>query len=86
MQPQTTTPADELVSRKTVAGEFDSCTKTIDRWEDDPRLGFPKSVLINRRRFWRRSELEAFKHAQVRASLQARSNARHRSPSELGEA
>jgi hypothetical protein len=76
VQSQTVTPADELVSKKTVAEEFDSCTKTIDRWEDDPKLRFPKSLLINRRRFWRRSELEAFKRAQVHAALASRDPAR----------
>lgn len=84
MQHHSTSPIDEWVPKRQLARELGSCTRTIDRYEDDPKLGFPKSVLINRRRFWRRTEIEAWKRARVAASLETRGTARARSASNQG--
>jgi len=33
---------------------------TLWRWLADPELGFPKPIVVRRRRYWRRSERIAF--------------------------
>jgi hypothetical protein len=32
------------------------------RWSKDPKLAFPKPIVINRRKFYRLAELKAFKN------------------------
>jgi hypothetical protein len=34
------------------------CARTISRWQEDPKLGFPEPIRINNNRFWRLSDLE----------------------------
>ena len=63
-----TNPEDQWVPKPRVAKRYHSCAKTIDRWEDDPKLGFPKSIAINRRRYWRLSELQDWERARAAAS------------------
>ena len=60
-----------LVTRSTVAQEFDVHKRTVDRWEDDPALGFPKSVLIKGQRFFQREEIDAWKDELFRSGLKA---------------
>ena len=33
------------------------CRRTPDRWLNNPELGFPKPMLINRRRYWTLGQL-----------------------------
>lgn len=33
---------------------------TLWRWENDPEMGFPKAIRINRRRYWRAAEIASF--------------------------
>lgn len=37
---------------------------TLWRWERDPRLNFPQPVRINRRKYFRQSDLEAWAETQ----------------------
>ena len=60
-----------LVTRSTVALEFDAHKRTIDRWEDDEKLGFPKSVLIKGQRYFKREEIDAWKDALFREGMKA---------------
>ena len=60
-----------LVTRSTVAFEFDCNKRTIDRWEDDEKLGFPKSVLIKGQRYFKREEIDAWKEALFREGMKA---------------
>jgi predicted DNA-binding transcriptional regulator AlpA len=55
----------KLVPTKRVAERYDSSTRTIERWTDDPTLNFPKPIYIKRRRFWREDELDDFDAAQA---------------------
>jgi predicted DNA-binding transcriptional regulator AlpA len=41
---------------------------TIWRWLNDPDLGFPKPIQINRLNYWRLSDLEAWDAAQAQAT------------------
>lgn len=38
---------------------------TLWRWLRDPAMGFPKPTYINKRRYWRLSELEGFERSRV---------------------
>lgn len=40
------------------------CRRTIGRWLESETLGFPKPLLINRRRYWRVAEVEAWETAR----------------------
>jgi predicted DNA-binding transcriptional regulator AlpA len=41
---------------------------TLWRWLADQALSFPKPLVINRRRFWRLDQLEAWEGAQLAKS------------------
>jgi hypothetical protein len=43
-----------------VAKRYSKCTKTIERWEKDQSLNFPRPMIINGRKFRRLRELEAW--------------------------
>lgn len=45
---------------------------TLWRWLADDELGFPKPIRIQRRRFWRLSELQEWETRQARSSEAAR--------------
>lgn len=40
---------------------------TFWRWQADPKVGFPKPILIGSRKYWRVSDLEAFEQRQQKA-------------------
>jgi hypothetical protein len=45
---------DQLLGMRSVANRFDSTPRTIDRWLEDPKIGFPQpDMRIGIRRFWR---------------------------------
>ena len=44
---------EAFLPKRAVADRYGVCTRTVDRWEDDDGLGFPKSVEIRKRRYWR---------------------------------
>ena len=43
-----------------VATRYGRCGRTIDRWTKDPKLGFPKPIVIRGKRFWDETLLERF--------------------------
>jgi hypothetical protein len=47
---------------------FGVVDRTLDRWVADPRLKFPRPVIINKRRYFRLSELEAWERGRVAAA------------------
>jgi hypothetical protein len=53
-----------------VADEFGKNPRTIKRWIEDDRLGFPRPVRINGRLYLARQALEEWKQARVAASLE----------------
>jgi len=57
----------ELVSAPTVAIECNVTRRTVGRWLLDEKLGFPAPVEINRRLYFRRSELEVWKLSRLAA-------------------
>jgi len=43
-----------------VAARYTRSGRTIDRWTRDPKLGFPKPIVIRGKRFWDEASLEQF--------------------------
>ena len=39
------------IKRKKTAERYDVCVRTVERWEANPELDFPKSILLNGRRY-----------------------------------
>jgi predicted DNA-binding transcriptional regulator AlpA len=52
-----------------VAAEFGISRRNLGRWFKDPRLEFPIPVQINKRLYFKRSELEEWKASRVRLSV-----------------
>ena len=48
------------------AGRYGKSIRSLDRWLDDPRMGFPHPVYLGRMRFWRVADLEAWEAEQAR--------------------
>lgn len=59
----------ELVPAPTIAKEFGVARRTIGRWFVDTSLEFPQPVEINRRLYFRRADIEAWKMSRLRASI-----------------
>ncbi|MGB8898975.1 MAG: helix-turn-helix domain-containing protein [Methylocella sp.] len=59
----------ELLPAATVAAEFHVTRRTVGRWLLDDKLGFPTPVEINKRLYFRRSELEAWKLSRGAACI-----------------
>jgi hypothetical protein len=55
-----------LVPSRKVLERYLICDRTLDRWVVNPALGFPQPVIINRRRYWRVSELSAWERARAK--------------------
>jgi hypothetical protein len=58
-----------LLPAKKVQQRYDVSDRTIDRWLASKTLGFPQPVLINKRRYWRISELVVWERSHVRGGL-----------------
>jgi predicted DNA-binding transcriptional regulator AlpA len=52
-------PAPEL------ADELGVCTRTLDRWLRDVALAFPRPRCVNKRRYFERNAIEAWKTSQA---------------------
>ena len=60
-----------LIHRSAVAARFNRHKRTIDRWEADPALGFPKSVVIKEQHYFKREEIDAWMDELFRTGLKA---------------
>ena len=54
-----------LLSDRQVAERYDVVVRTLERWDEQPKLGFPPPVRINRRRYRALAELEAWDRANA---------------------
>jgi predicted DNA-binding transcriptional regulator AlpA len=62
----TVSPETKLVPTRKVAARYNSSTRTIERWEADPTLDFPRPLKIKRRKFWREADLDRFDKGRAR--------------------
>jgi MerR HTH family regulatory protein len=49
-----------LMTSRHVCERFGVTPRTLHRWDRDPELGFPKPIVINGRKYWRRRDIEDF--------------------------
>jgi hypothetical protein len=54
----TTTRPHALLPQRHVAERYGVSTRTIIRWEQDPRLAFPPVVVIRKRRYYDAAALD----------------------------
>jgi hypothetical protein len=52
------------------AGRYGKTIRTLDRWLEDDRLGFPQPVYLGRMRFWRVADLEVWEAEQAERSAE----------------
>lgn len=56
-----TTTGTELIPSATVRQFCGGISDmTLWRWLSDPKMGFPKPIVIQRRRYWRLADIEAW--------------------------
>ena len=56
-----------LLPTRQVCGRYGVADRTIDRWLSRRSLGFPKPIVVNRRRYWRQAELDEWERSRVSA-------------------
>jgi len=56
---------DSLVPSRLVLQRYLICDRTLDRWIVNKTLGFPKPIVINKRRYWRVAELVGWERARA---------------------
>jgi predicted DNA-binding transcriptional regulator AlpA len=66
--PQTVTLDTRLTAPQICARYGNISDMTLWRWLRNAALGFPKPMVINRRRYWRLAEIEAWERAQASKS------------------
>ena len=69
---------DELVPDPIVCREFNISAMTLWRWDHDPELaalGLPPPVVIRKRKFRVRRQLESFKQRMLRRAIEQRAEA-----------
>jgi hypothetical protein len=63
---------DALLTTGKVAARYDRHIRSIDRWLDNPAVGFPQPDLcVNSRRFWRVSTLRRWEISQATSKAEA---------------
>jgi predicted DNA-binding transcriptional regulator AlpA len=65
------TSNEALIPAPQLAGELGINRRTLARWWDDPKLGFPQPTRINNRLYFSRSGVEEWKAARLRQSREA---------------
>jgi hypothetical protein len=48
-----------------VVARYGVVPRTVERWTEDPHLGFPAPLVIRKRRYWVLAELEAWERGQA---------------------
>jgi predicted DNA-binding transcriptional regulator AlpA len=60
-----------LIPAPQLASELGINRRTLARWWDDPKLGFPQPTRINNRLYFSRSAVETWKAARLRQTREA---------------
>jgi hypothetical protein len=58
-------PLSGLLPDPRVAARYQVTPRTIDNWDRQPELNFPKAVRINNRKYRRVAELESWERQRV---------------------
>lgn len=54
----------KYLTSEDVRARYQVTDMTLHRWENDPTMGFPVPLRINRRRLWNPAELDAWDRAR----------------------
>jgi hypothetical protein len=60
------------LTKAKVAERYGVVPRTIERWSENPTLGFPQPVIVNKRPYWDEFELEALDISRVRKTIQTK--------------
>lgn len=69
--PRSLSPDTRLTGPQVCERFGDMSDMTLWRWLQNDALGFPKPLVINRRRYWKLAEIEAWERAQASRKLAA---------------
>jgi hypothetical protein len=58
-----------LVPARKVQDRYDIADRTLDRWLESQTLNVPRPVVINKRRYWRVTELAAWERARAKGGV-----------------
>jgi hypothetical protein len=61
--------AGDLVPAGVITRELGIVRRTLARWVDDPKLDFPRPVIINGRWYFGRAQIEAWKVDRLHKSI-----------------
>jgi hypothetical protein len=67
---------DKLLPNKVVAERYNTRTRTIERWREQPELGFPPGIDINGRIYRKLSDLIAWEKQRATTHIKQRRPAR----------
>jgi hypothetical protein len=62
---------ERFLSRRQQAERYGKSTKTIERWGDNPSLGFPAEIDVNGHKYRALSKLEAWERKRAAAAKAA---------------
>lgn len=54
----------DFIPTTAVCQQLRVCSKTLDRWEKDATLNFPKPIRIKTRRYWSEADIQAWLDAK----------------------
>jgi hypothetical protein len=60
-----TTTDSLLIPTRLVCTRYSVNERTLDRWFKNEQLGFPKPILINRRRYYREADLTSWERSRA---------------------
>ena len=63
-------PGKTFLTGPQVAHRYGVADRSISRWEADPKLGFPRAMMINTRKFFALDELETWERSRAAPSHQ----------------
>jgi hypothetical protein len=66
-----TSSTDVRLRTVQLAQRFNVVCRTIERWEQNPELNFPKPLLINGRKYWRLEDVERWERARAASDAKA---------------
>ena len=55
----------KFLTTKHLCARYGKSDKTIDRWLENPALGFPKPMVINGRRLWAEDQLQQWERERA---------------------
>ena len=58
---------DRMLPTRDVCRRYDVSSKTIERWQADPKLNFPSPLVVNNRKYFSDAQLTAWERSRMAA-------------------